>query len=49
MKKRFPLLDIYRILIVFVVFLFHLRIHFGFGTSVKLLDRFIYNGAVTMT
>ena len=49
MKKRFPLLDIYRILIVFVVLLFHLCIHFGYDTPFKFCNRFLYNGAVTMT
>lgn len=47
--KRFFLLDIYRIAIVFVVLLFHLTIHFRYTTSFKFTDQFIISGAFAMT
>lgn len=47
--KRFFLLDIYRIAIVFEVLLFHLAIHFGYTTSFKFADQFILSGAFAMT
>ena len=47
--KRFFLLDIYRIAIVFVVLLFHLTIHFRYTTSFKFADQFIISGAFAMT
>lgn len=38
-----------RFLIAFIVFLFHFRIHLGFSVGIKIIDKFIVNGAVFMS
>lgn len=48
-KVHLFVLDIYRIFAVFLVFLFHLNIHFNFQTQIKIIDRFISQGATAMT
>lgn len=49
MKKHLYMIDIYRIFAVFIVFVFHLNIHFNFQIHIKIIDRFINQGATVMT
>jgi peptidoglycan/LPS O-acetylase OafA/YrhL len=39
----------FRFITAFVVFLFHCQIHLGWKLNVKILDKFLYNGATFMT
>lgn len=48
-NKHLYVLDIYRIFAVFLVFIFHLNCHFNFETHIKIIDRFINQGATSMT
>lgn len=48
-NKHLYVLDIYRIFAVFLVFIFHLNCHYNFETHIKIIDRFIAQGATSMT
>ena len=39
----------FRFITAFIIFLFHCKLHFGFLVGIKLIDKFIGNGAVFMT
>ena len=47
--KHLYCLDIFRVAIVFLVLFFHLNIHFSFETNIKIIDRFVNQGAFTMS
>ena len=48
-KPEIRPLTSFRFITAFVVFLFHCKIHLGFSFGIKLIDKFINNGAVFMT
>lgn len=48
-RDEIPTLTSFRFVTAFIVFLFHCKLHFGFHFGVKLIDKFIKNGAVFMT
>lgn len=48
-KNEVSSLTSFRFVTAFVVFLFHCKIHFGYNFGVKLIDKFLNNGAVFMT
>lgn len=48
-KNEISTLTSFRFIIAFVVFLFHCKQNLGFNFGIKVIDRFINNGAVFMT
>lgn len=48
-KPEIRPLTAFRFITAFVVFLFHCKIHLDFSFGIKLIDKFINNGAVFMT
>ncbi|WP_150149498.1 acyltransferase family protein [Candidatus Enterovibrio escicola] len=53
-QKKSPSLEIiplttFRFVTAFIVFLFHVHIHFNWRTGIKYIDRFIWDGAIFMS
>ncbi|EAW30847.1 putative transmembrane acyltransferase [marine gamma proteobacterium HTCC2143] len=48
-KNEVSTLTSFRFVTAFVVFLFHCKIHFGYNFGLKVVDKFLSNGAVFMT